>query len=62
MLHRLWLTDDQADLVAKALRFYSRDLQRGFNEAMMLKDSEAAEDFNDVINKIDDLIDIITED
>ena len=61
-MKRLWLTDDQAALVAAALRFYGRDLQRGFDEAMMFKDSEAAENFNDVMNKIDDLLDIITED
>lgn len=62
MLHRLWITDDQAALVAAALRSYSRDLQSQFDDAIRRKDDEAAENINDVMNKIDDLLDIITED
>ena len=62
MLHRFWITDDQSALVAAALRFYSRDLQSKFDDAIRSKDDEAAENINDVMNKIDDLLDIITED
>lgn len=62
MLHRLWITDEQAALVSTALRFYSRDLQSRFDGAIRSKDDEAAENINDVMNKIDDLLDIITED
>ena len=61
-MKRLWLTDDQAALVAAALRCYSRDLQSKFDDAIRSKDDEAAENINDVMNKIDDLLDIITED
>lgn len=62
MLHRFWITDDQAALVAAALRSYSRDLQSRFDDAIRSKDDEAAANINDVMNKIDDLLDIITED
>lgn len=62
MLHRFWITDDQSALVAAALRFYSRDLQSQFDDAIRSKDDEAAENINDVMNKIDDLLDIITGD
>ena len=62
MLHRFWITDDQAALIATALRFYSRDLQSRFDAAIRSKDDEAAENINDVMNKIDDLLDIIMED
>ena len=62
MLHRFWITDDQSALVAAALRSYSRDLQSRFDDAIRSKDDEAAENINDVMNKIDDLLDIITED
>lgn len=61
MLHRLWITDDQACLVTAALRFYSRDLQNKFDDAMMNEDLEATENINDVINKIDDLLDILED-
>lgn len=62
MLNRLWITNDQAALVAAALRSYSRDLQSKFDDAIRSKDDDAAENINDVMNKIDDLLDIITED
>lgn len=62
MLHRLWLTDYQADLVAAALRCYGRDLQSTFDDAIRRKDDEAAENINNVINMLDDIIDLITED
>lgn len=61
-MNRLWLTDDQAALVSSALRFYSRDLQHRFDAAIMIKDSEAAENINDIMNRIDDILDILTED
>lgn len=62
MLHRLWITDDQAALVAAALRCYSRDLQSRFDGAIRSKDDEAAENINDIMNRLDDILDIITED
>lgn len=62
MLHRLWLTDDQAALVVAALRFYNRDLQFNFDNAIRIKDSEAAENINNVMNRVDDIIDILNED
>lgn len=62
MLHRLWLTDDQAVLVSAALKFYRNDLQTKFNMAMGIKDSEAAENINNVMNRLDDILDILTED
>ena len=62
MLHRLWLTDDQAALVGAALKFYRNDLQTKFNIAMGIKESEAAENINNVMNMIDDILDILSED
>ena len=62
MLHRLWLTDDQAALVGAALRFYSNYLQDKFNNSMRIKDTEGADNINDVMNRIDDILDILTED
>ena len=62
MLHRLWLTDDQAALVGAALKFYRNDLQTKFNVSISIKDSEAAENINNVMNRIDDILDILTED
>ena len=62
MLHRLWITDDQAALVATALRFYSRDLQSRFDGAIRIKDDEAAENINNVMLRLDDILDILTED
>lgn len=62
MLHRLWLTDDQAALVAAALKFYCNDLQYKFDNAMSSKDSEAAENINNVMNRLDDILDNLTED
>lgn len=59
MLHRLWITDEQAALVGAALRFYDRDLQHKFDNAIMIKDSEAAENINDIMNRLDDILDII---
>ena len=62
MLHRLWLTDDQAALVGAALKYYSNDLQYKFDTAMSSKDSEAAENINNIMNMLDDVLDILTED
>lgn len=62
MLHRLWLMEDQSALVGAALKYYRNYLQNQFNSAMKIKDSEAAENINNVMNKIDDILDIISED
>ena len=62
MLYRLWLTDDQAALVGAALKYYRQDLQIKFDTSMAIKDSEAAENINNVMNMIDDILDILLED
>lgn len=62
MLNRFWITDDQAALIAAALRCYRRDLQPRFDGAIRSKDEEAADNINDIMNKIDDILDILTED
>lgn len=61
-MRRLYLTDDQSALVVAALRFYNRDLQNKFDNSMMIKDEEAAENINDIMNRLDVILDIITED
>lgn len=62
-MNRLWLTDDQSALVGAALKFYRNDLQTKFNISMGIKDSEAAENINNIMNRLDDILDIIdTED
>ncbi len=61
-MKRLYLTDNQVELVIAALRFYSRDLQNKFDNSMMIKDDEAAENINDIMNRLDVVLDIMTED
>lgn len=62
MLHRLWLTDDQAALVLAALRSYKYDLQIKFNNALDSMDSEAGENINNCIELLDGITDVLTED
>ena len=61
-MKRLWLMEDQSALVGAALKFYRNDLQDKFNNSMRIKDTEAAENICNVMNKIDDILDLITED
>ena len=61
-MKRLWLTEEQAALVGAALKFYRNDLQTKFNISMGIKDSEAAENINNVMNMADDILDILLED
>lgn len=61
-MKRLYLTDDQSALVVAALKYYRNDLQIKFDTAMFIKDSEAAENINNVMNRVDDVLDILTED
>lgn len=61
-MRRLYLTDDQSALVVAALRFYRNDLQFQFDCAMKSNDSEAADNINNIINRLDDVVDILTED
>ena len=63
MLHRLFITDDQAQIICRALRCY-RDavLQPEFEKFMNEHDSFKAEKVNDMIYLADAVIEILTED
>ena len=50
-----------AALVGAALKYYRNYLQDKFNNSMRIKDSEAAENINNIMNRIDDILDIISE-
>lgn len=60
-MKRLWITDNQAALVGAALKFYRNDLQTQFNIAMGIKDSEAAENINNCMNRIDDILELLED-
>ena len=63
MLHRLFLTDDQAQIICLALRCYKDAvLQPEFNKFMNEHDSFKAEKINDMIDLADAVLDVLTED
>ena len=66
MLHRLFLTDDQAQIICRALRCYTDViLQPKFND-LMKSDDEIdhlkAEKVNDMIDLAGAVLDVLTED
>lgn len=62
MLHRLFLTDDQAQIICRALRCYKDTvLQPEFNKFMNEHDSFKAEKINDMIDLSDAVLDVLTE-
>ena len=63
MLHRLFLTDDQAQIICRALRCYREAvLQPKFNELMNIHDTFKAEKINDMIDLSDAVLEVLTED
>ena len=63
MLHRLFLTEDQAQIICRALRCYKDAvLQPEFDKFMNEHDSFKAEKINDMIDLSDAVLDVLTED
>lgn len=63
MLHRLFLTEDQAQIICRALRCYKEAvLQPEFNKFMDTHDPFKAEKVNDMIDLADAVLDVLTED
>lgn len=63
MLHRLFLTEDQANIICRALRCY-RDavLQPEFDKFMDEHDTFKAEKVNEMIDLSDAVLDVLKED
>lgn len=63
MLHRLFLTEDQAQIICRALRCYKEEvLQPEFNKFMDTHDPFKAEKVNDMIDLSDAVLEVLTED
>ena len=63
MLHRLFLTDDQAQIICRALRCYREAvLQPEFDKFMNEHETFKAEKVNDMIDLADAVLDVLTED
>lgn len=63
MFHRLFLTDDQAQIICRALRCYKDAvLQPEFNKFMDTHDTFMAEKVNDMIYLADAVLEVLTED
>lgn len=62
MLHRLFLTEEQAQIICRALRCY-RDvvLQPEFNKFMDEHDTFKAEKVNDMIFLADAVLEVLTD-
>lgn len=62
MLHRLFITDDQAKIICRALRCYNEVvLQPEFEKFINAHDIPKAEQINDMINLSDAVIEVLTE-
>lgn len=63
MLHRLFLTDDQAMIICRAIRCYKEAvLQPEFDKFMDEHDTFQAEKINGMIDLADAVLDVLTED
>ena len=60
MLHRLWLTDEQAKTLARALRAHIITLNSCAYDAGADGDHDAEEKYVEEANALDDILDIIT--
>lgn len=63
MLHRLFLTEDQAQIICRAIRCYKEAvLQPEFDKFMNSHETLKAEKVNDMIDLADAVLDVLTED
>ena len=63
MLHRLYLTEEEAQIICRALRCYKNTvLQPEFDKFMNEHDSFKAEKVNDMIFLADAVLEVLTED
>ena len=60
MLHRLWLTDEQAKILASALRCHIQTLYKCADEVRLDKAYDIEEKYIDEDNALDEILDIIT--
>lgn len=60
MLHRLWLTDEQSKVLARALRCHIQTLYKCSDEAHLDKAYGIEEKYVEEANALDDILDIIT--
>ena len=59
MLNRLWLTDDQAKTLARALRAHIITLNKCAREMHIDKEYELEEKYVEEANALDDILDLI---
>ena len=62
MLHRLWLTDEQAKTLARAIRSQIQNLYKCADEMHDDKAYDIEEKYINEANALDDILDILTED
>lgn len=63
MLHRLWITDDQAQIICRALRCYKEAvLQPEFNKFINEHETFKASNVCGMIDLADAVLDVLTED
>ena len=63
MLHRLWITDEQAQIICRAIRCYKEAvLQPEFDKFMDTHDTFKAEKVNGMIDLADAVLEVLTED
>lgn len=60
MLHRLWLTENQAKTLARALRCHIQTLYKCADEMHIDKAYDIEEKYIEEANSLDDILDIIT--
>lgn len=60
MLHRLWLTDEQAKTLARALRAHITTLYKCADEVHIDKAYDIEEKYIEEANALDEILDIIT--
>ena len=59
MLHRLWLTDDQAKTLCRALRAHIITLHKCASEMHIDNDLELEENYVEEANALDEILDLI---
>ena len=60
MLHRLWLTDEQAKTLARAIRCHIQTLYKCADEMHIDKAYDIEEKYIEEANALDEILDIIT--
>lgn len=61
MLHRLWLTDEQARTLKRALRAHIETLHKCCRDGSECKNFEIAEKYGEEANALDEILDILED-